>query len=133
MATESAAPRSNVIPFPGAFHRQSRSTWRGANTLREARLAHDEDDDRDFRRIAVIALLEAYYNADNHVDGSYPNGDRPRILMASDQGDLELFDYMDSASLGPRPGAEIICIFMPNTCPTRIAISLREHVGAHRG
>ena len=124
MAIESVAPRSNVIPFPGALQPRPRSIWRGVASLREMRIAAQEDDEKVFNWAAGMAWLEVYH----HVDGSHP-----RLLTASDGGELELFDAMDPTTPDPRPGFKIVCAVSPSTCQTRIASRLRDHVSAHRG
>ena len=124
MAIESVAPRINVIPFPGALQPRPRSIWRGVASLREMRIAAQEDDEQVFNWAAGMAWLEVYH----HVVGSHP-----RLLTASDGGELQLFDAMDPTTPDPRPGFKIVCAVSPSTCQTRIASRLRDHVSAHRG
>ena len=124
MAIESVAPRSNVIPFPGALQPRPRSIWRGVASLREMRIAAQEDDEQVFNWAAGMAWLEVYH----HVDGSHP-----RLLTTSDDGELELLDVMNPATPNPRPGFKVVCAVAPNTCQTRIASRLRDHMSARCG
>ncbi|KGM54182.1 hypothetical protein N799_09890 [Lysobacter arseniciresistens ZS79] len=93
--------------------------------LADVRIPTDEVDDDVFVLAAGRAWLDLHLPEHAHADSK-----TPLVLTASEEGRLELIDFIRGAAIPP--GHQIVCCLYRGSDHLHIAMRLRDHFQARR-